>query len=123
MRFRLPSSERTAEPVVPMINVVFLLLVFFMMASQIAPPAPVEITLPLAEPEAAAIREAVLYLSRDGRPLFDGYEGELAWQAISALPPDQILTIAADEALPVADLARLLSRITPDRPVELLVQP
>ncbi|MEM1152412.1 MAG: biopolymer transporter ExbD, partial [Pseudomonadota bacterium] len=37
MRLRAPDRKRRAENYVPMINVVFLLLIFFLMTAQIAP--------------------------------------------------------------------------------------
>ncbi|MBL4543543.1 MAG: biopolymer transporter ExbD, partial [Rhodobacteraceae bacterium] len=48
MRLAAPRPTRPREPVVPMINVVFLLLIFFLMAAVIAPPEPFGVTLPRA---------------------------------------------------------------------------
>ena len=38
MEFSTPRMRRAAEPALPMINVVFLLLIFFLMSAQIAAP-------------------------------------------------------------------------------------
>lgn len=38
MQFDLPQRRSRPESVVPMINIVFLLLIFFLMTAQIAPP-------------------------------------------------------------------------------------
>lgn len=123
MRLPRPQTRRRGEAVVPMINVVFLLLVFFMMTSQIAPPAPIEITPPTATPESPADREATLFLSVDGTPAFEELRGDTVWPALSALPEGATLTIAADAALPVEDLARILSRLDSGLSIDLLVQP
>jgi len=40
MQFSAPRRRRPAEPIVPMINVVFLLLIFFLMSAQIRRPPP-----------------------------------------------------------------------------------
>jgi len=41
MEFARPRHRRPLEPIVPMINVVFLLLIFFLMSAQIRTPRPV----------------------------------------------------------------------------------
>jgi len=123
MRLPRPQTRRRGEAVVPMINVVFLLLVFFMMTSQIAPPAPIEITPPTATPERLADGEAMLFLSADGTPAFNDLRGDTVWPALAALSEGATLTIAADAALPVEDLARILSRLDSGLSIDLLVQP
>ena len=123
MQFRTEPPQPKAEAVVPMINVVFLLLVFFMMTSQIAPPAPVDVTPPTAALEATAEGQARLFITGEGTVMFEEAEGDAAIEALAALAPDVPLTVAADAALPVVELARLLKRLPPDLPVELLVQP
>ncbi len=49
MQLRPRRTRRTTENVVPLINVVFLLLVFFMLTGTLAPPSPLEVELPRAE--------------------------------------------------------------------------
>ena len=46
MQFPDPPRRKPPESIVPMINVVFLLLIFFLMTAQIAPPDPFEINPP-----------------------------------------------------------------------------
>lgn len=46
MDFAPPKRRPRAESIVPMINVVFLLLIFFLMTAQIAPPDPFEVAPP-----------------------------------------------------------------------------
>ncbi len=107
LEITLPARKAPRESVVPMINVVFLLLIFFLMSAQIAPPDPVEITPPVAEtdtplPEAAQ----VVWLDREGVLHLDGLRGDAALAQISDI--SGAVTLRADAELPAADLARVL---------------
>ncbi|NHX27772.1 biopolymer transporter ExbD, partial [Escherichia coli] len=46
MQFPQHPRRDRGENIVPMINVVFLLLIFFLMTAQIGPPAPIDVTPP-----------------------------------------------------------------------------
>lgn len=76
MRIHQPAPRDTPENVVPLINIVFLLLMFFLLAGTLAPRPPVEFEpvttalQPAADPPAGAV-----YVAADGR-LFYG-EGEV----------------------------------------------
>lgn len=101
--------RRQRETVLPMINVSFLLLIFFLMMAQIeaAPPFPV------TEPEAAdradpAAPERVLWVSAEAALAHDGLSGEAALQALAEAGPGPVL-IRADAALEAAALARLMA--------------
>ena len=63
MNFAPPRNPRMAQDraIVPMINVVFLLLVFFLMTASLTPPPPREITAPVAPhaPARSATRHAL----------------------------------------------------------------
>jgi len=122
MRFAAPSRRPRSEAIVPMINVVFLLLIFFMMTSRIAPPPPVEVAPPEASPEKLAEGEAVLWITGDGTPAFGDLRGAAVWPALTALPAEVPLTIIADAALSATRLAATLSRLGPNRAVELVVR-
>lgn len=64
---RLRDPRRQAqEAIVPMINVAFLLLIFFLMAAVLSPPDPVEVKLPTAEGGDLQTRDFLLVLSADG---------------------------------------------------------
>lgn len=106
----LPLQPRraTGEPIVPMINVVFLLLVFFLMTSQIAPPAPIEVAPPRGEAEAQNAT-AVLYIGRDGDTRFADMTGASALSA--AASQTGALAVTADRALSGAELARILGEL------------
>ncbi|SDN58025.1 biopolymer transport protein ExbD [Lutimaribacter pacificus] len=125
MRFATPTRRQPPESIVPMINVVFLLLIFFLMTAQIAPPDPFEMALPQAGQQAEIAGDAVLWLSAEGIPALSGQTGDAAWAALGALDPDTPVTIRADRALPAVDLARVLQRLGAlgFSAIELAVQP
>ncbi|MHA6324358.1 ExbD/TolR family protein [Roseivivax sp. CAU 1753] len=110
MRARLvPRRRRTArETVVPMINVVFLLLVFFLLTAQIAPAPPFDLTLPEASAEAAERSTGPLYVAADGRLALGDLRGAAA---LAAAAMAGAVHLEADAALPARDLARLLARL------------
>ncbi len=120
------GSDQVARPresVIPMINVVFLLLIFFLMTARIAPPEPFEVTPPEAEAESPAAAELVLYIGADGTLGFRERTGTDAVLAAlrtridtacagapCAEPPP--LSIRADAETPAASLAGILPKLT-----------
>jgi biopolymer transport protein ExbD len=108
MDFGRARPRPRGESTVPMINVVFLLLVFFVMTATIAPPDPFAARPPAAEGAGAAERGEVLHLGPDGALAWGAFRGEAA---LAALPTDAPLSVRADAALPAADLAALLARL------------
>lgn len=105
----MPLRNRV-EPIVPMINIVFLLLIFFMMSAVIAPPDPFEILPPDAAVEAATLPPEMLFVGPDGALAYEDARSDAVFAALSAAPPDA-LTIRADARLPGAELAALLPRL------------
>jgi len=78
MKLRRPDYRERPENVTPLINVVFLLLIFFMMAGQLSRTDP----FPLDPPASASEREpakqpATLYVAADGRIAVGGEDVEL----------------------------------------------
>lgn len=110
MNFAPPRKPRMAQDraIVPMINVVFLLLVFFLMTASLTPPPPQGITAPTAETPRIDPHPDTLYIAADGTLAYGGAMGDAAWAALAVDPPDGALPILADAAYPAADLARLL---------------
>ncbi|MEM9765685.1 MAG: biopolymer transporter ExbD [Pseudomonadota bacterium] len=106
-------AERHAESVVPMINVVFLLLVFFLMTATIAPPDPFEIDLPQALGDLPSERTETLYLARDGTLGFSGALGDAVWPRLTAWAGqnEAPLRMNADASTAGADIAALLERL------------
>ena len=93
-----PVSHRPdIEPVLPLINVVFLLLIFFMVAGQLAPGLPADVTPPQSEVAEGDTNEPIrLVVDQDGN---------LFWQ---------------DEPMAIADMPDRLDGLRKDRPVQLL---
>lgn len=105
---RLTHSRRDRpDSVVPMINVAFLLLIFFLMTAVIAPPDPVDVTPPAADGESADPREGTLFVLADGVLVLGSLRGEAVFGAL----PEGRLRIRADAGLEGAELARLLARL------------
>lgn len=110
MNFSPPPRRTPREAIVPMINVVFLLLIFFLMTARIAPPDPFGARPPRAaeggEPEGAR----VLHIAADGRMALGELTGAAALDALSK-PGDGPVRVRADGKLAAAELARILREI------------
>ncbi|WP_439137143.1 biopolymer transporter ExbD [Roseicyclus sp.] len=109
-----PARKRHTDQdraIVPMINVVFLLLVFFLMTASLTPPPPLAITAPMAETPRSDPQPGTLYIAADGQMIFGTMTGDAALAALSAARPNGPLPIMADAAYPAAELARLLPRL------------
>lgn len=123
MRFDFAPRRRPTEAIVPMINVVFLLLIFFLMTATLPPPEPFDIRPPQAagatEPGSAPEPEpepGVLYLGADGALAFGAARGEAALAAAALAAREMAgegaaLVLRADASLPGVELARLLQRL------------
>lgn len=108
----------------PLINVVFLLLVFFLLAGRLEPASPVPATPPLAEAEGRDQPVALrLHLGPDGAMALDGVPVTRealpaaldAHRTLGGLPPVRLLADAgADAALMVALLEVLSQAGTPE---------
>ena len=83
MDFAAAPRARREENVIPMINVVFLLLIFFLMTAQIAPPEPFEVEPPAASSQEPAEGPFTLYVSPEGEVGYQDLLGDEA--AIDAL--------------------------------------
>lgn len=111
MTFLRTEPRRGADGVVPMINVAFLLLVFFLMMARLAPPDPLEVMLPdTAGGEPADIGD-VLLIAASGETGFRDLRGEAVYAAIAGRGADAPLSVRADRALAGAELARVLTRL------------
>lgn len=112
MRFNrsdLSQPRPRRETILPMINVVFLLLIFFLMTAQIAPSTPFDITPPEGRTEAADTPERILWLGPAGEMVHDDLTGEAALAALGAGAGPVL--IRADAGLAAADLARLMREL------------
>ncbi|AUQ63424.1 ExbD/TolR family protein [Phaeobacter inhibens] len=105
-----PPRRARGESIVPMINVVFLLLIFFLMTSRLAQPDPFEVTPPEAGLEGEAKSDDVLYIDATGRLHFDGSEGRAALSRLASAP-GKTVQLRADARLQATDLARILRQL------------
>jgi len=112
MRLDPTAPRRRPESIVPMINVVFLLLIFFLMSAQIAPPDPVEVSPPAAPQDAAIGAGVTLFVGADGVVAFRDLRGEAALDAALAAAGDgDPFHLRADAGVPAARVAALVARI------------
>lgn len=99
--------------IVPMINVVFLLLIFFLMVAQLSKPAPVAVSLPQSTGGAETPPGVVLYIDASGEVAFEDARGGVAVARVVALAaPGVTLTIRADAGADAAAVAALLPRLS-----------
>ena len=121
MRFARPTPRQRRESIVPMINVVFLLLIFFLMTAQIAPPEPFEVTPPTVSADPAEADPDTLFVSAEGALAYGAARDEAVFAALSARGAARPLTIRADGALSAAALAAILPRLRAAGVAEVLI--
>ena len=78
MRLRPRQSSPTREPVIPLINVAFLVLVFMMLGATIEPLEPLPVEVPVSAADTPPERAAVVTLDAEGRLALDGREVDRA---------------------------------------------
>lgn len=105
MRHTPPTRPR-AEPTITLINVVFLLLVFFLIAGQLSPPLDQDLTLASVSDLAPTQAPEALLITADGRLFYKGAPTDAAqfWRAQQA---------ASGKGAQTLSTIRL--RIVPDR--------
>lgn len=108
MDFGARPSRPRGESIVPMINVVFLLLVFFLMAATIAPPDPFGSSPPEAAGAGPGGEAETLHIGSGGELAFGALRGEAA---LAAIPTDAPIIVRADAALPASEIAAFLARL------------
>ncbi len=123
MQFSDPPRRKQSDSIVPMINVVFLLLIFFLMTAQIAPPMPFDVTPPNAAAQGdPAEADLTLYLSADGDLGYRDVRGPAALDALQQTLAElcgtgacgdnrPTLILRADGAVEGALLARLMPQL------------
>ncbi|MGR3793575.1 biopolymer transporter ExbD [Vannielia litorea] len=111
MDFSDQPRRTSGESVVPMINVVFLLLIFFLMTSSLTPPEPIEVEPPVAQGEEAETGVATLYIGADGALAFEDLRGEAAVAAFVAAGADKA-QVRADGKVEAAAVARVMAQLS-----------
>jgi biopolymer transport protein ExbD len=94
MRLDPPPRRILAEPLLPMINVVFLLLIFFLLVARMTAPQPVPVTAPQAD-GAAITGKVALFLGADGTLAHGDARDDGALSALSATR-DQVCAAPCD---------------------------
>ena len=132
MRIRRPPSRVSAENILPMINVVFLLLIFFMLAGALQTADLYEIDPLTSRSDTAADQmEAVVLMDRQGRLAFNGLEIDEeglsdAIAAELAQRPDIVVRLKADGRVPtprVVQMMEIMRDAGIDRLVLLTLEP
>lgn len=106
MDFTPPTRRARGENIVPMINVVFLLLIFFLMTASLEPAPPVEVALPDARTDPGSMTRK-LFVDASGQWAFEGAMGEAARDVLAQERGE--IVIHADQSLPASALARVLA--------------
>jgi biopolymer transport protein ExbD len=111
MDFSEHGRRRTRDSIVPMINIVFLLLIFFLLTVAVRPASPFAVSPPESAASALAEAEATLFVAADGRLAFADARGEAVFEAIREAGLERPLPVRADRDLPGPALGRVLSRL------------
>ena len=100
------APRRRPDPTITLINVVFLMLTFFLIAGTVAPPLPPQVELVRLSEIAPVTPPDVLVLDAGGRTLWHGKEADGASHA-AATGADGVARILPDRAAPAAALVAL----------------
>ena len=110
MNFRKTSYVSEKENIVPMINIVFLLLIFFLITSSLVP-RPVEIIeRPFGLSDSNVEDPNYLFITGSSEIIYLGQTGEIAWDLIKKSEPTK-LTIEADRNLAANKFISLLNKL------------
>ena len=110
MNFRKTSYVSEKENIVPMTNIVFLLLIFFLITSSLVP-RPVEIIeRPFGLSDSNVDDPNYLFITSSSEIMYLGQTGEIAWDLIQNNEPTT-LTIEADRNLAANKFISLLNKL------------
>tara|TARA_R110002072_G_C7622360_1_gene506085 strand:+ start:21 stop:440 length:420 start_codon:yes stop_codon:yes gene_type:complete len=116
---RLAASKLASidDRIMPLINIVFLLLIFFLVAGAIREVEPVEVDPPRSLVEAESMADALtIYVASDGRialgeTLLERDAFDLAIAAALASDPDQPIRIVADRDIEAVNVISILETL------------
>jgi biopolymer transport protein ExbD len=105
----MTANRSRREPTIALINIVFLMLIFFMAAATLAPPLEGDLRLVRTEDLEGRAPPDALVVHADGRLVYRGLPQPDAAAYVAALPEEAraTLRLVPDAALPAADLLRL----------------
>lgn len=99
-----PTPRAKPEPTIALINIVFLMLVFFLIAGQVAQPVDPDVRLVDADLAAARVPDDALVLRADGAVLWRGQTTTPEEFAAARAADEGPLRILPDRNLPARDL-------------------
>lgn len=103
------SRKSTREPTIPLINIVFLMLVFFMVAGALAPPLDPALRLVKTSDLESVAPPDALVVHPDGRLSYRGEDilSAQTWFGAQDLGDDPVVRLVPDRDLPARDLVAL----------------
>ena len=111
MNFRKTSYVSEKENIVPMINIVFLLLIFFLITSSLVLRPSEIIERPFGLTDAQVEDPNYLFVTSSSEIMYLGESGEIAWNLIEESNLNT-LTIEADRNLAANKFISLLNRLS-----------
>lgn len=103
----MPAQDRRRpDPTITLINVVFLMLTFFLIGGTVAPPLPAQVQLVRLADSASVVPPDVLALDAEGRILWNGQPADPSAYA-ATLPEGRIARVLPDRAAPAQALVAL----------------
>ena len=110
MNFKKISYASEKENIVPMINIVFLLLIFFLITSSLVPRPGEIIERPFGLSDSSIEDPNYLFITSNSEIMYLGQTGEIAWDLIKKSEPTN-LTIEADRNLAANKFISLLNKL------------
>ena len=110
MNFRKISYVSEKENIVPMINIVFLLLIFFLITSSLVPRPSEIIERPFGLSDSNVQDPNYLFITINSKIMYLGQSGEIAWNLIKDNKLNT-LTIEADRNLAANKFISLLNKL------------
>ena len=111
MNFRKMSYVGEKENIVPMINIVFLLLIFFLITSSLVPRPSEIIERPFGFSDSNVQNPNYLFITSNSEIMYLGQSGEIAWNLIKENKL-KTLTIEADRNLAANKFIILLNKLS-----------
>ena len=110
MNFSKTSYVSEKENIVPMINIVFLLLIFFLITSSLVPRPGEIIDRPFGLSNSQAKDPNYLFITSSAEIIYLGQTGEAAWDVIKKNKP-ALLTLEADRNLAAQKFISLINKL------------
>ena len=111
MNFRKTSYVSEKENIVPMINIVFLLLIFFLITSSLVSRPGEKIERPFGLADSQVEDPNYLFVTSSSEVMYLAQSGEIAWNLIEESNLN-ILTIEADRSLAANKFISILNRLS-----------